>query len=51
MVTEELVPGVELPCGNWQLFKYQSTEVLSLRGDNGDGEQETDYRDTLWVKN
>lgn len=50
MVTEGLVPGMGLPRGNWQLFKYQSIEVLSLRADNGDGEQETDYRDSLWVK-
>lgn len=46
MVTEEPVPGVGLPCGNWQLFRYQSIEVLSLRCDNEDGEQETDYRGT-----
>lgn len=46
MVTEEPVPGVGLPCGNWQLFRNQSIKVLSLRCDNEDGEQETDYRGT-----
>ena len=46
MVTEGLVPGMGLPRGNWQLFKYQSIEVLSLRADNGDGEQETAAADT-----